>query len=264
MFEYTKVIKIVRGYDYFCVINPVAMENISRYSALLRKFCEANADEALVAKYARYFTKGYDAWGVDGALMREEYKLRTGEWKLTPEETIALCDRLFRGKSEEIYFAVWFLRDLKKKLTKAHFDLLRGWFDNYVRNWAHCDVIVSEVMSVFFKNRIIGAADFREWLTSESPYTRRAVPVSYIWIVKKDPGVDPAVLFDYIHPLVTDPEKPVRQGAGWFLREAWKKHPGETEAFLTKIRTYSARLVIQYATEKMDKEARARFKRDAS
>jgi len=27
-------------------------------------FCKANADPVIVAKYARYFKEGYDAWGV--------------------------------------------------------------------------------------------------------------------------------------------------------------------------------------------------------
>lgn len=238
-----------------------AMYKTDLYYKKIQAFCKANADEALVKKYARYFTEGYDAWGVDGKLMRDNYKVWVNEWKLTTGETTALCDRLFRGRSEEIFFAVWFLRDLKKSLTHDHFDQLRRWFDLYVMNWAHCDVIVSEVMSGFFKYRVIGFEDFAEWRISPSKYTRRAVPVSFIWIAKRDPGANLKALLRFIHPLIEDMEKPVRQGLGWFLREAWKKYPGIVENYLLEIKEYAPRLVIQYATEKMDKAQKELYKR---
>jgi hypothetical protein len=49
---------------------------------------------------------------------------------------------------------------------------------------------------------------------------------------------------------------------GWFLREAWKKKPVETEAFLLKWKEVAPRLIIQYATEKMTAENKLRFKRN--
>ena len=224
-------------------------------------FCKENADDAIVKKYQRYFSDQYDAWGVDGSLMRTNYDSWVKEWALNPDETIALADRLFAGRSEEIFFATWFLRDLKKTLRSEHFELLRGWFDRYVKNWAHCDVIVSELISVLFKNKVIGYNDFSAWRSSGNAHTRRAVPVSFIWIVKKDPAVDVQKLLRFIHPLINDAEKPVRQGLGWFLREAWKKHPGPVEDYLAEIKEYAPRLIIQYATEKMPKEQKELYRR---
>jgi 3-methyladenine DNA glycosylase AlkD len=237
------------------------MDKVDQHYKNIQAFCKANADEALVKKYARYFTEGYDPWGVDGKLVAEHYKGWKKEWGLTTDETVALCDRLFRGKSEEIFVALWFLRDLKKNLDRSHFHQLRTWFDLYVRNWAHCDAAVSEVMKVFFKYGIVGFKDFAGWRTSTCKFTRRAVPVSFIWIVKKDPGVSVEDLLTFIDPLVEDAEKPVRQGMGWFLREAWKKYPASVESYLINIREYAPRLVIQYATEKMDRAQKELYKR---
>jgi len=53
----------------------------------------------------------------------------------------------------------------------------------------------------------------------------------------------------------------VQKGLGWFLREAWKIYPEETEGFLLKWKDTCGRIIIQYATEKMDKENRDRFRR---
>lgn len=60
---------------------------------------------------------------------------------------------------------------------------------------------------------------------------------------------------------MSDNEKVVHQGLGWFLRKAWEKHPQETEAFLLKWKDRCARLIIQYATEKMIPEQKVLFKK---
>jgi 3-methyladenine DNA glycosylase AlkD len=66
---------------------------------------------------------------------------------------------------------------------------------------------------------------------------------------------------DFLRPLMTDAERVVQQGLGWFLREAWKKHPRPVEAFLLEWKDQAPRLIFQYATEKMSKADRARFRR---
>jgi len=53
----------------------------------------------------------------------------------------------------------------------------------------------------------------------------------------------------------------VHQGVGWFLREAWKIRPKETESFLLKYKDTSPRLIFQYATEKMTPKQKLRFRR---
>ena len=60
---------------------------------------------------------------------------------------------------------------------------------------------------------------------------------------------------------MNDKEREVHQGAGWFLREAWKIERNETEAFLYKWKETAPRLIIQYATEKMTKDEKMKFKK---
>ena len=61
---------------------------------------------------------------------------------------------------------------------------------------------------------------------------------------------------------MVDKDREVHQGVGWFLREAWKKNHEVTESFLLKWKDRAPRLIIQYATEKMTKEEKLRFRKE--
>ncbi len=73
--------------------------------------------------------------------------------------------------------------------------------------------------------------------------------------------VDTPALLAFIRPLMLDVERVVHQGLGWFLRETWKKDPVPVEAFLLEWKDQAARLIFQYATEKMTPEQKARFRK---
>ena len=75
-------------------------------------------------------------------------------------------------------------------------------------------------------------------------------------------STDLSKMFTFIDPLMMDTEREVHQGLGWFLRECWKRDRDTTEGFLLKWKNDCARLIIQYATEKMTKEERLQFRRD--
>jgi 3-methyladenine DNA glycosylase AlkD len=79
---------------------------------------------------------------------------------------------------------------------------------------------------------------------------------------EKAPAIDDFTpVFAFIEPLMTDDEREVHQGVGWFLREAWKLKRNETENFLLEWKDTAPRLIIQYATEKMSTEEKQRFKK---
>jgi len=61
--------------------------------------------------------------------------------------------------------------------------------------------------------------------------------------------------------MMMSPEKPIQQGLGWFLREAWNRHPAEVEPFLLKWKEHCGRVIIQYATEKMKAEDKLNYRR---
>jgi len=54
---------------------------------LIREYCIANADPAVVNKYARYFTEGYDAYGLTREIYETERDRLLKLWELKWKES---------------------------------------------------------------------------------------------------------------------------------------------------------------------------------
>jgi len=234
-----------------------------RYQAILRvveKYCLAHENPVLVDKYAFYFREGYDAYGLTEA---EVYALRDqilADHKLSVDEYAELGYYLFStGKYEFGTLAILLLKHHRDELNREVFFWIMKWLDNGVENWAHVDMICSSLLSVFLENGIVELPDFESWRISESRWTRRAVPVALLNMKKITP---PDELLDFIEPMMDDRERVVHQGLGWFLREFWKLDHHLVEEFLKKHKQHCDRLIIQYATEKMNNDKKQKFRRD--
>jgi hypothetical protein len=152
------------------------------------------------------------------------------------------------------------LNEFSEQFTTGTFKEIEKWFEIGIINWGHTDVICGMIISEFFTRNIITIDALTDWRTSRNKYQRRAVPVAMIEILKDNANYKS--LFEFIEPLMTDEERMVRQGLGWFLREAWKIRKKETEAFLFKWKNEAPRLIYQYATEKMTAQEKKRFKKE--
>ena len=228
----------------------------------IHEFCIANSDRAVVMKYERYFRDEYDAFGVAGKLIEEKVAelLERGVTMKLVQRTAPLL--LKTGKFEETSFAIHLLMGFQDQFSRATFDELGKWFEIGITNWAHTDGICAQFMRAFFARGIISYKDLGQWRTARNTYKRRAVPVALLELVKTTDDYKP--LFEFIEPLMMDPEKKVQQGLGWFLREAWKRKKKETETFLRKWKDDAGRVIFQYATEKMTPEQKKRFRRKKS
>jgi 3-methyladenine DNA glycosylase AlkD len=224
-------------------------------------YLSARANPTNVAKYSRYFKEGYDAWGsseVEHKTLARELQYEYPE--LSVGQLLELGKLLFQhGKYEMGSLAILLLENRLSEADRDTFDGLQQWFDFGVNNWAHADYLCSRVMPWFLLEEIVSFRDFSSWINSPSRWTRRAAPVTFIKIKKT---TDPDQLLAFVEPLMTDPERVVHQGTGWFLRELWKVQPQKVEAFLYHHRNTAARLIIQYATEKLSKEDRLRYRKD--
>jgi len=228
----------------------------------INTFCEQNADPGIVKKYARYFTEGYDAYGIPPKIFEDQKTKWLEFWKdeLSIDDFLHLGDLLVStGKYELVGFAVHFIAAQKEKLTGGHLPKIGSWLENGIANWAGTDLLCSLVLSHFVADKIVEVEAFADWLNSPSCWKRRAVPVTMINALKT--GTKLERLLAIINPLMMDPEKFVQKGLGWFLREAWKKFPAATEVFLLKWKDSCGRIIIQYATEKMEKDKKIKFKR---
>jgi 3-methyladenine DNA glycosylase AlkD len=230
--------------------------------AEIRSFCEANSDEKQAQRYARFFTEGYDAYGVgQDAFMEKKAELvekhREG---VSLEDALKLGEMLLRsGKYEEASFAILLLEPHRDRFTRAAFQEAGKWLDHGIRNWAHTDVLCRDVLSLFLKRKIVDLKQTAAWRESPSKWKRRAVPVTMVEALETVRGIKPWLAF--LEPMMLDEDRFVQQGLGWFLREAWKRHPKPVETFLLKWKDSAPRKIYQYATEKMTKTQKERFRR---
>jgi hypothetical protein len=243
------------------------MDRADRLARDVSTYCEAHARPEDATRYARYFTEGYDAWGgfdKGHALWHEQQRAWLERYDgLGVAGFLRAGRRLFAGgKYEEGGLAIRFLAARREEFGVAHVADLAGWFEAGIANWAHTDVLCSEVLAPLLERGIIPLQALVPWRASPFKYQRRALPVAMLGLLKVGRGVRP--LLGFLAPLMMDPERVVQQGLGWFLREAWKRDPGPVETFLLEWRDCAPRLIIRYATEKMPIDARARFRRVAA
>jgi 3-methyladenine DNA glycosylase AlkD len=225
----------------------------------IHEFCVANADEAVVRKYSRYFRDEYKAYGLTTERIEEKAReiLESGvTMKLVLRTALLLLET---GNFDETSFAIYLLKGFSDRFTRDTFDTLATWFGIGITNWAHTDAICALFMRDFFDRGIINYRDLAPWRTARNAYQRRAVPVSMVHLLKT--ATDYRTFFSFLDPLMMDPERKVQQGLGWFLREAWKRKSGVTERFLMKWKDRAGRVIYQYATERMTPEQKKRFRR---
>lgn len=244
-----------------------AMSSAARaqLAAEIRAYCAAHTNPKLVEKYARYFKEGYDAWGLLDAkhefwtLKEPEWRERHARWGLNG--FLKLGEELFAsGKYEEGGLAIRFVKHYNAEFDAAALAGVVKWFAAGLGNWAHTDVLCCEILTPALVEGRIGLTDLAPWRASKHRFQRRAVPVTMLGLLKKP--FDAAALLAFVTPLMTDGERVVHQGMGWFLREMWKKQPAPVEAFLLEWKETAPRLIYQYATEKMTAARKARFRRE--
>ena len=227
----------------------------------IRNYCRDNADEAAIKKYSRYFKEGYDAYGLSREKYEEKVDSLVNDKRINMKLILSASRDLVKsGKYEETSFAIRLLNEFSEQFTAATFKEVERWFEIGIINWGHTDVICGLLISKFFERNIITLESFSDWRTAKNKYQRRAVPVAMIELLKSTNDYD--YLFSFIEPLMLDSERMVHQGLGWFLREAWKIKKKQTEIFLLKWKNDAARVIFQYATEKMTPEQKKRFRKE--
>ncbi len=235
----------------------------SELKSSITDYCKANTSEANKIKYSRFFKDGlFQGYGLSApqiyAKVKELLKTPGVTFDVVLEATPSL---LKSGMSEEITMALLLVNGFGKQYSKRLFKEIENWYTFTIHNWAHADTLGMFILPQFLKYKVIEYTDFAPWITSEYKFQRRSVPVTLIKFLKSKAIDDFTPVFAFIEPLMTDDEREVHQGVGWFLREAWKLKRNETENFLLEWKDTAPRLIIQYATEKMSTEEKQRFKK---
>jgi 3-methyladenine DNA glycosylase AlkD len=237
------------------------MNNVLHLIGTVKSFCREHADKSNVIKYSRYFKTGYDAYGLSQPQMENGVKDMLKLPGITLGTVMEAAPELIKsGKYEETGLMLLLVRNMHKQYNRDVFHEIAGWYSIGIHNWAHADTLGMAILPLFLSKGIINIEDFSGWLTEKYKFQRRSVPVTLIKSLKTHP--DYHSLFSFIECLMTDPEREVHQGTGWFLREAWKRDAPVTESFLLKWKNTAPRLIFQYATEKMTPEQRVNFRKE--
>lgn len=237
---------------------------VAALSAEIQSYCAEHADPVLATKYARYFKEGYDAWGLLDKNHpffneRQESWLRAHQG-LGLKGFLLLGETLFAsGKYEEGAIAIHFLKSFATQIDARTLPGIASWFQVGIRNWAHVDVLCSEITAPALASGRLGLQDFESWRSAPLRFQRRAVPVTMLSLIKT--SAPTTELLEFVRPLMLDPERVVQQGLGWFLRECWKREPQPVEDLLLEFRREAPRVIYQYATEKMTPARKAAFRR---
>ncbi len=230
----------------------------------IREFCTTNSDPGIIKKYQRYFKDGYDGYGLEDNLFKDQIDLWIKLWKdeMTLDSYLTLGDELMKhGRFEEKSLVIILLKSRRQEFTKDTFNRIGKWFDYGVNNWATTDVLCMYIVSALLIDKVIDFDDLKSWIDSESEWQRRVVPVSLVEIDKLTKDLKPAEAIEVIEPLMLDDSEYVQKGIGTLLRGLRKKYPSQIEDFLMKWKDQCGRIIVQYATEKMDKEYRKKFRR---
>jgi 3-methyladenine DNA glycosylase AlkD len=228
----------------------------------IRDFCIRNSKQSNIDKYSRYFRGGFDGYGLDQKVYEAQRDKWIDEWKdeMSLEDYLELGDRIIQtGKYEEISFAISFLKSERENYSEATFNRIGTWFDFGISNWANTDVLCMLVLSSFIIDKVITFDKLKEWTKANSEWQRRTVPVTLVELLKKD--LKPEIALPMIEPLMLDDSEYVQKGIGTLLRGLWKKYPAMIEEFLLQWKDSCGRLIVQYSTEKMDKEYRKKFRK---
>ena len=228
----------------------------------IREFCKSNSTPDIIKKYSKYFKDGFDGYGIEQKLFEVQRDKWIEDWKndMTLDKYLGLGDKLMQtGKFEEKSFAISFLQSQRNNYNQDAFNRIGKWFDYGISNWATTDVLCMLVLSSFLVDKIISFDQLKAWTKSDSEWKRRAVPVTLVELIKKD--LKPNDAINLVESLMLDDSEYVQKGIGTLLRGLWKKYPVEIEDFLLKWKDKCGRLIIQYSTEKMDKEYRKKFRK---
>jgi len=224
-------------------------------------FCKAKADPAIVLKYSKYFREGYDAYGLPHGMLSQKVDEILALPGITNDMVNKVCLQLVSSpKYEMTSTAILLLSKTSKQWDQETFATVEKMFSTGINNWGHTDYICGEIIPELIKKKLITMDSLKPWRKAVNKFQRRAAVVGLIKTMKKSADFKP--YFDFIDVMMADEERVVHQGLGWFLREAWKKQAEPTEKFLMKWKDSAARLIFQYATEKMTAEQKLRFKKD--
>lgn len=213
----------------------------------LKKHSEPEFKEGMI----RFFKEPITPIGVRTPVVRKQAAQFYREHKetLPTEDILSLSEELLKTEVMELgIFAIELLTREKKNFSKKTFSIFERFIDNYVHNWAICDLLCSNpVAYVYDKNpglfpRVLKMA------RSKNLWKRRASCVIFPNIARKKDYTKEVI--QIAEHLLDDKEDLIHKGCGWTLREAAKTNKKPILAFLRKNKLKMPRTMLRYSIER--------------
>lgn len=230
---------------------------IAEALARLRADLHSHVDAAYRDGASRFFKEPITLYGVRVPIVRaiagEHWRRLSRDWGYA--DFVKLSGKLMRtGFFEEPILAFSFLAHYRKRFDGKTLKLFDGWLEEHVSNWAHCDILCTQLISPIIEKEPRVAKALLAWTRSTGRWKRRAAAVSLVPAARIG-NLLPTV-FKVARRLLRDEDEMVQKGVGWLLKEASRRREGEVVKFLLAHKADCPRLVLRYAAEKMSKKGR--------
>jgi len=238
----------------------------------IRETLSANADPKRVTLMERFFKEGENAkvYGLNAANAKKIAKEALQQVKeLSKQEIFEFCEELWKSSYlEEAGIACTFAESFHNKYEPSDFVFFEHWINNYVNNWAACDVFCNHSVGSFVMMYPNYITELKRWATSTNRWLRRASAVSLIIPARK--GLFLNDILEIADTLLIDNDDLVQKGYGWMLKaasmsESFVKGDKETKKlhldavfnFVMKNKAIMPRTALRYAIEKMPADLKA-------
>lgn len=248
--------------------SKTAMEQTNNIIEKIRENLLAVADEKTAESTKRFFKNEIFCLGVKSPDVKKITKdIHNSFLKNQKKEFVFdIAEKIMQNKSlEEFSMASEFIFSCKNQYTKEDMSFFEKIIDNYVSNWASCDVFCNHTVGAFVELFPEYVDSLKEWTKSDNLWKRRASAVSLIIPARKALFLDDIL---YIaENLLIDKEDMVQKGYGWLLKAASLTetfvHIDETTKtthhdavfnFILKYKGKMPRTSLRYAIEKFNPE----------
>jgi 3-methyladenine DNA glycosylase AlkD len=226
--------------------------------AAVRQELLQSVDEKTRESSKRFFKEEVKFHGVKSNLVKKIAAKYYREIKdRDKKEIFSLCENLLQaGYGEEAFIAFEWSYSLRRSYVPEDFRVFERWVDQYVDNWAKCDILCNHTLGTFVEMYPEFVEDLAVWARSENRWLRRASAVTLILPARK--GLFLTEVFGISDILLEDRDDMVQKGYGWMLKEASKTHRAEVFDYVISKKAKMPRTALRYAIEKMPEGMRRR------
>ena len=243
------------------------MSNVNRVVNEIQNLLKENTPKLTDAQITRMYNilnpdvKNYVIHGIKFPILENIVKSVFKDSNCSYEEAIEIFKKLIRTNVEDEKFAgLHFLNRFKKFFNSDTIELFRTEYSQYCHTWSLCDSTCVRVLGPFLGkkgNDSLAKRTVDEWSSSEIMWIKRAsmVILLKLTMIKKD--FDESYVYEIVEKMLNfADQKYIAKGVGWLLKTCSKYKPDFIFDYLMKNRKTFSRLILRYASEKLQKEQR--------